>query len=371
MTRRVAFLFLGETLLIPHLYPIVEALAAVEPTLPIDLWISTSIHERLLGRWIETLGPNAVRLRRAPGFRVLPGHDEGSNPPLPAKLPMLARLAPRLARTPVVVCAEQTSLWLPTLLPLRSRFIKAPHGAGSLMKRDDRRRRAAWRTLVPAERERTALAAVGIDPARIAVTGYAKAEFTHRTPAARLFTDARPIVLYNPHWQQHRSSWWRWGAETVRRIVASGRYNVIFAPHQRLVERAPEVAELCRELAPDPSVHCDFTSFATVDGSYAAAADVYLGDTSSQVVEFLIRPRPTVFLDALGADWRGNPAYDMWSTGEVVTDIEQLLPVLDRAPARHAGFAARQQALAAELLGPLDGRSAARAAAAIRAALDG
>ena len=38
MTQKVAFLFLGETLLIPHLYPIVEALVAVAPDLPIDLW---------------------------------------------------------------------------------------------------------------------------------------------------------------------------------------------------------------------------------------------------------------------------------------------------------------------------------------------
>ena len=31
MSRRVAFLFLGETLLIPHIFPIVEALAAADP----------------------------------------------------------------------------------------------------------------------------------------------------------------------------------------------------------------------------------------------------------------------------------------------------------------------------------------------------
>jgi CDP-glycerol glycerophosphotransferase (TagB/SpsB family) len=278
---------------------------------------------------------------------------------------------PRLARASVVVCAEQTSLWLPTLLPMRARFVKMPHGAGSLMKRDDRRRRAAWRTCVPAAREAAALAAVGVDPATIAVTGYAKAEFTHHTPPAALFAESRPIVLYNPHWQQHRSSWWRWGPEVVRRIVAADRYNLIFAPHQRLVERADDVAPLCEELAASPNVHCDFTSFATVDGSYTAAADVYLGDTSSQVVEFLIRPRPAVFVDAQGTDWQANPAYDMWRTGEVIADPDPLLAALDRAAAEHPRYIEAQHALATDLLGPLDGCSAARAATVILAALDG
>jgi hypothetical protein len=104
--RAVAFLFLGETLLIPHLYPIVEALAAADPALPIDLWVSTSVHERLLGGWVAALGESSIRLRRAPGFRTVADDGSGRNPALPAKLPMLARLAPALARTAVVVCGS-------------------------------------------------------------------------------------------------------------------------------------------------------------------------------------------------------------------------------------------------------------------------
>ncbi|HEX7656159.1 MAG TPA: hypothetical protein VF404_04105 [Sphingomonas sp.] len=369
MKRKVAFLFLGETLLIPHLYPIVEALAAAAPDLPIDLWVSTSVHEALLERWLREDGASNARIRRAPGYRALAGFDDGHNPPLPAKLPMLARLVPALARTPVVVSAEQTSLWLPRLLPLRTRFVNTLHGAGSMMNRRDPRRQAAWLTLVAAERERQALAAFGVDPARIAVTGYIKAGFHHRTAPATLFKDQRPIVLYNAHWQQHRSSWWRWGPEVVRRVVAAGRYNLIFAPHQRLIEKAPEVRALCNDLAGRPDVHCDIDSFATVDGSYTAAADIYLGDTSSQVVEFLMRPRPCVFLDAQGVDWAGDPSYDMWKAGEVVTDLDDLLPALARAEALHAGFEKAQRAFAADSLGDASGAAPRRAAEQVMDAL--
>ena len=67
MRRKVAFLFLGETLLIPHLFPIVERLAEIDPGLPIDLWVSASLQEDRLVAW--TADYPEVRVRRAPGFK--------------------------------------------------------------------------------------------------------------------------------------------------------------------------------------------------------------------------------------------------------------------------------------------------------------
>lgn len=363
MTTDVAFLFLGETLLIPHLFPVLEALAATEPELRIDAWVATSMHADLIRSW---LGDDArVRIRRAPGFRDLGAWEAGRNPPLPAKLPLLARLAPRLLRTRVVVSAEQTSLWIPAILPTRARFVNILHGAGSMMNRDDRRRRAAALTIVAADREQAALAAHGVDPARIAVTGYIKAGFRQRTHATLAFAEERPTLLYAPHWQRHRSSWWDWGAAAIGQVLATGRYNLIFAPHQRLVEKAPEVRAFAAGLAGRGDVHVDLDSFAMVDGSYTAAADLYLGDTSSQVVEFLMRPRPCVFLDPRGVAWAGDPSYDMWTAGEVVTDSAMLSAALDRAMAEHPAFVAAQRRFATGSLGNTDGTAAARAAQTI------
>jgi hypothetical protein len=350
--RRVAFLFLGETLLIPHLFPIVEALAAADPTLPIDLWVASGTHERLLTPWISDLG--TVRLRRAPGYRTKVQ---------PSKLPMLLRLAPYLARTPVAVCAEQTSLWLPRLLPwLPTRFVKTSHGVGSMSARDDPRRRAAFHTLVPSEQERRTYLDRGMAPESIVSTGYVKAAFRHRTPAGALFADDRPILLYTPHWQPYRSSWPAWGRAVVAALAGQRHWNVILAPHQRLIERAPEVREVLAGVAHLPHIHTDLDSFATVDGTYTAAADLYLGDTSSQVIEFLMTPRPVVFLDPLARDWRADPSLDMWTAGEVVTSLDEVLPAIDRAPARHSEYVAIQADLAGNALGDVTGAGAARAA---------
>ena len=368
-SKRVDFLFLGETLLLPHLFPIVEALAKRAPDVRPDLWVSTSVHEDLLRTWLAG-GPAAhARIRRAPGFRALKGLAAGDNPPLPNKLLMLARLAPRLALSRVVVVAEQTSLWLPRLLPLRARFVKTSHGVGSMSARDDPRRRAAAMMLVPSQLEKQTYLDRGFPDAKIGVTGYVKSEFRQRSQTSALFADARPIILYTPHWQRHRSSWWNWGREVVARLAAQDRFNVILAPHQRLIEKAPEVKDVLAAAARLPHVHADWSSFAMVDGSYTAAADIYLGDTSSQIVEYLARPRPAIFLNDSAIDWQASESHGFWSCGEVIDSLDALLPAIDGARAAHPRFAETQRLFAEASLGPLDGRAAWRAAGAVLDAL--
>lgn len=367
----IAFLFLGETLLIPHLYPIVEALSEISDA-RLDLWVSTSAHEGLIGRWVGDLANPRVRIRRAPGFLGVADDGGGRNPRVPAKTLVLLRLLPRLLTAPVAVCAEQTSLRLPRLFPwLPTRFVKTSHGVGSMSARDDPRRRAAALLLVPSERERQTYLDRGFDPSRVAATGYVKAGFRQRTHWRPAFQDERPILLYAPHWQEHRSSWWRWGREVVRLLVEDGGFNLILAPHQRLVERAPDLRRVLDAVAGLPHVHRDTDGFAMVDGSYTAAADIYLGDTSSQVVEFLMRPRPCVFLDAHGVAWRDDPSYAQWRCGEVVDELSGLLPALARAGAEHPRYAPVQADFARSSLGDTGGAAPKRAAEHILAVLNG
>ena len=368
---RVAFLFLGETLLIPHLYPIVEALARQAPDLRIDCWVATSVHETLLHGWIAKAAlSQQVHLCRAPGFLAIAAAEGGQNPPLPAKIPMLIRLIPRLLGARLIVCAEQTSLWLPRALPfLAWRFIKAAHGAGSMMTRADPRRRAAYRLLVPAPAEKQRLISTGIAPERIAIVGYVKAGFHALATPRRLFADDKPVVVYAPHWQRHRSSWWHWGRQIVAMLAAQDRFNIIFAPHQRLAEAAPEVRDVLAAVAALPHVHVDLDSFAMVDGSYMAAADIYLGDTSSQVVEYLIRPRPCVFLNPDGVEWRDDADYGFWVCGDVIDKLDDVLGALERAQPRHGGYEDVQRTFAADALGDASPAAAKRAADVIRAAL--
>jgi hypothetical protein len=367
----ISFLFLGEMLLVPHLYPIIEAVALAAPDVPVDIWVATSVHESLIVRWLDEAGIDGARvhIRRAPGYRAFPNLKRGENPPLPPKLPMLLRLLPRLVSACVVVCAEQTSLWLPRLFPfLHMRFVKTSHGVGSMSARDDPRRRAAWLLLVPSEAEKRTYLARGVSEARLAVTGYVKSAFRALARSQRLFANDKPTIVYAPHWQAHRSSWWAWGREIVAMLAAQDRYNIILAPHQRLVEQDPAIRDVLGAVAHLPHVHVDLDSFAMVDGSYMAAADIYLGDTSSQVVEYLIHPRPCVFLNPEAIDWRATDDHGFWKCGEVVDRLEMLRPALDRAADVHTGYEPVQRRFAAGSLGDTGPETARAAAEAILAA---
>lgn len=358
----VAFLFLGEMLLVPHLWPIVEALARARPDLSIDLWISTSAHEALIGGWLQSGGHGNVHMRRAPGFRVHPTVRPGEKPDLPPKMPMLLRLARHIWNVPVVVCAEQTSLWLPRLLPMRAQFVFTVHGAGPLNYNGDGRLRHASRLFVPSDYLTRDHVAHGIRRENIVVTGYAKSAFRPSVVAADIFAVARPVLLYTPHWQRYRSSWWEWGRPIVDMLAAQDRYNVILAPHQRLFEQDEEALAYLNGFAHLPHVHIDSGSFAMVDGSYTQMADLYLGDSSSQIIEYLARPRPCVILDTPDMDWKPD---DYRRCGAVVRRLDDLWPAITAAAADHAAYRDFQQAFARDALGDADQDAPRRSAQAI------
>ena len=352
----VAALLLGETLLVPHLLPIVDALARLRPELRIDIWVGDMAVERLVNERACRSG-GSVHVRRAPDFGRA------------GKLARLVRLLPVLGRTRAVLCAEQTSLWLPALLPLRTRFVKTAHGAGSMSARGPRRR-AAWRLLVPGEAERAAYLARGYPPEKLVATGYIKASFPSPSALEPLFAERRPILLYAPHWQAHRSSWWDWGREIVGMLTRQSDFNVILAPHQRLAERDPGMRKALLAVAGLPFVHVVLEGDALIDGSLLRAADLYLGDTSSQVVEFMARPRPCVFLNPHGLDWRAAGDHGFWEAGEVVDRLAELPVALARAAAEHPRYAGFQRSFAADALGDTGPEAPVRAARVLIEALD-
>ena len=77
-----------------------------------------------------------------------------------------------------------------------------------------------------------------------------------------------------------------------------------------------------------------------------------------------------MFLNAGGADWRGDVSYAMWGTGTVVESIDGLSDALDSAFPSHESFRQQQTEFVAESLGDTSGRAPMNAVAAIRSALD-
>lgn len=186
----------------------------------------------------------------------------------------------------------------------------------------------------------------------------------HDTP---LFANDNPIVLYNPHKEPSQRSWDRFFRPLLEGFRADRSRNLVIAPHVKMFRRRSErLRQKLRNMS-DDTILFDPGSFASLDNTYTEAADIYVGDVSSQVAEFLVRPRPCVFLNAHGVDWRDDPHYAMWHMGEVIDDPGEVMAAIERAPRLHAQFRERQEAFASRALGDTSEQSAAKAATAIKA----
>ena len=185
------------------------------------------------------------------------------------------------------------------------------------------------------------------------------------------FADDRPVVLYNPHFDPRLSSWPRFGRQVLEQFAANERYNLIFAPHIRLLDEAPAATrEAVAAFADHPRIHIDLGGPAAIDMTYTRCADLYLGDVSSQIYEFLRTPRPAVFLNAHGVDWRGDESYLHWTYGPVLDSPEGLIEQVAAAFESHGDYQAVQQAGFAASFDIQPRPSSERAAEAIARLLD-
>jgi CDP-glycerol glycerophosphotransferase (TagB/SpsB family) len=282
-----------------------------------------------------------------------------------------------------LVVAEKTSLLLKTRYGLGGlRVIHTRHGAGDRAIGFDKASAQFDHVLVsgPKIRERL-IAEAGVSPDRLSMVGYPKFDLWPAEPRRLPFqANGKPTVLYNPHPSPHLSSWFQHGQAVLEHFLRDDRYNLIFAPHVMLFHRRfvltidklriDRPGTIDRRFLEAPNIHIDLGSQASTDMTYTSAADIYLGDVSSQIYEFLHTPRPCLFLDAHGTDWRGDANYAHWQTGEVIGDPAHLGAALDRAVREHDRHLPIQKALFARSFDLTAEPSADRAARAVLAAVE-
>ncbi len=277
-----------------------------------------------------------------------------------------------------LVVAEKTSLLLKTRYGLDGlRIIHTRHGAGDRAIGFDKASAGFDHVLVsgPKIRERL-IAEAGLSPDRLSTVGYPKFDLLPSEPVRLPFqANGKPTVLYNPHPSPHLSSWYRDGRAVLDYFVRDDRYNLIFAPHVMLFHRrfvftidklrVDRPGTIDDKVLAAPNIHVDLGSRASTDMTYTSAADIYLGDVSSQVYEFLHRPRPCLFLDSHQTAWQGDPNYAHWQAGEVIGSADDLGAALDRAIADHPRYLPVQQELVRRSFDLTDESSADRAARAV------
>lgn len=248
----------------------------------------------------------------------------------------------------VLVVAEKTSLVLKSRYGLKNlRVVHTRHGAGDRAVGFDQASAGFDHVLVSGAKIRDRLVhEAGVDPSGISIVGYPKFDIPPEGSAIHpLINDGRTVVLYNPHVSPHLSSWYAAGRQVLDWFVEHDDHHLIFAPHVMLFQR-PYVLSLDRfrlerpgridnRYLRAPNIHIDLGSRASTTMAYTNRADIYIGDASSQVYEYLVKPRPCIFLNPKGLAWRSNPDFAHWQAGPVIEDVSDLKKTLSTARSDH------------------------------------
>lgn len=355
---KVCFLYNAQLHQIPHSLPIALELSARHPDFDVDVAGASHRHLDFARRLAAQYGLAArvrYRLLERPWMAHLRACLTGEL--APKKKRTLTLNAPYLSGCDALVTPERTSLELRRsgLLSPGTRMIYTGHGAG------DRAMAVApeihefdFVFTFGEKLEKRRLDLGLIRPGAYATGVYAKFDWVLAPggPPPRLFDNDRPTVLYSPHFDTDLSSWPAVGWRVLDHFARSTRYNLVFAPHVRLFEPPSYWKYFAfSRYAKFAHMRIDLGSERSIDMSYTLGADAYLGDVSSQVAEFMLRPRPCVFLDPRRTAWQDDPNYRFWTLGPVLNDVEGLDAALDQAFETHAHYESRQRAYFEETFG--------------------
>lgn len=157
--------------------------------------------------------------------------------------------------------------------------------------------------------------------------GFPKIDVVEKDERKEYFDNQKPRVLYNPHFDPEYTSWDKEGLKVLDYFYNQEDYNLIFAPHLNLFQDLKgnrNLSEIPEKYFKADNMLIDPGSVDSVNMAYTRYADIYLGDVSSQVFEFIIEPRPCIFLNPNNFNYKDNISFRFWKLGEVIPGTEEL-----------------------------------------------
>jgi hypothetical protein len=364
---------------VAHTAPILKEMLIRHPHLTIDVLTSKEDQKELVK---SGLGPELCKQTTFVDLdvsKIDTGLVKAANAVAPARRVMvLKHNLELLSSYDVFIVPESTSLLLKTQFGLNHlKFVLTHHGAGDRAVAQKASIRDFDFVLVAGEKDEKRHKERGlIRDGHYAIAGYPKFDFVPHNPVnMNLFENDNPVALYNPHFDPHLSSWYDMGVEVLDAFAKTPDLNLIFAPHIMLFERRVHTSveykrvrlrkTLPKRFLNLPNIHVDLGSSRSVDMSYTRRSDIYIGDVSSQIYEFLETRRPTIFLNSHNADWAGNPFYTNWTTGPVLDSVENLIEMVRQAQETHDEYLPAQNAAFDDTFEFTEEKSSVKAADAI------
>jgi hypothetical protein len=365
--NELVFVFIGGEHQVLHLAPIAAEISRHYPQVPVHCICADESTTAAIKEVRRLLDAPRLKITRPTRISRLATRLAGARSA--AKVPLLASIRCRARKARAIIAPERTSAHL-RWLGWRRPLIHFRHGAGDRTPASESRLKAFDAIFVPGAKDIERAVRQGVERERLTAVGYIKLDYLrHLTSHGSLFDNDRKVVFYNPHFDASISSI-ALARDVIARFREQDRYNLVFAPHVRAFENLGAAGrEAWNALAIPGRIIIDIDSPRLFDMTYVNTADVYLGDMSSQLYEFLSRPRPAVFLNAHAVHWAADPRYAGWHLGSVATGADDVLATIDQAIASHDALIPRQAEAVAFAFGNYEG-STGRGAAALLAVLD-
>lgn len=367
MTIRVGFLFLGPASHVAHAASIAFELDRMDGYEAI-VFVSSDTNAEIIRDIAKQRGcaPSMEWLRADPLHRLIRLFKKRTHPRVRY---VIHHNRQRLQSLDVLVMMDAHPIrWAPDAP--RPRLVFAGHGACIRANGHYPGMDQFDLLLLPGQTKFEQLHSRGlVEASRTRIIGYPKFDLV--TPASmrsngKLFANDRPIVVYNPHFNASQSSWTAWGKQVLDYFLGHTDFNLVFAPHLLLFGKRRRRASLPAKYLAAPNILVDLDGPSLTDMTYTVAADIYLGDVSSQVYEFVgLQPRPCIFLDPRGRSWENDDSLKMWQMGDVVSDLASLDDALRAAGLRFETYLPAQKRLAASAFDRAGQPSGQRGAQAI------
>ncbi len=341
---KIGFIFNAQSHQIFHSLPVACALSCDYPEIQVTLFARNKTQSEFLRCLAGYYDANNLQYQIAappPPYSWM-----STDAPAPKRLTLLWNLW-KFLHFDALVTPERTSISLRRMGLRSTKFIHTTHGAGDDERDWDTRIRDFDLVLLPGAKRRDRLLEKGLlRHGHYYVSGYNKFDLVRRMETGRppSFSNGRKTVLYNPHHNKHYSSWNKIGHKVLEYFAQSDQFNLIFAPHIRMLDDGILTK---REFMPYKGMEhilIDTGSERSVDMSYSLEADIYLGDWSSQVYEFLLHPRPVIFLNSHHHEWQGKEDYLWWTLGKVAENISEMHAALTPDQAWQSQYEAAQKA---------------------------
>jgi hypothetical protein len=238
------------------------------------------------------------------------------------------------------VCTIYDDLYLKKVLKKQNskKYIFTDHGVANRIYAFDNKILDFNLFFIKGEKEKQIREKLGqLNASNHVVTGFVKFDLIKTLPKLDFFNNDNPTILYNPHWERQFTSFFKFGESILDFFVNNPNYNLIFAPHALLLERNWVLWFKMLKYRKYKNIIIDMGSELSNDMSYIKDADLFLGDVSSQVFEFLFfKTRPCLFLDAHNMEYDKVNRPLSWDLGEIISNVANFEENLKAALLNHS-----------------------------------